>query len=106
MQSRQVRTESLTYTANSSLLVPIFPIQVREYEHDYECNKKLVDCREDKIARLEQLADGVMSESDFMAQERLAAQLERRAMQEKIDRHPEVTRFAMENMRLVEQLRR
>ncbi|GAQ87608.1 hypothetical protein KFL_003640100 [Klebsormidium nitens] len=79
---------------------------VREYEHDYECNKRLVDCREDKIARLEQLADGVLAESEFLVRERAAAQLERRAMQEKIDRHPEVTRFAMENMRLVEQLRR
>lgn len=79
---------------------------MREYEHDYECNKRLVDCREDKIARLEQLADGVLADADFLAQEREAAQLERRAMQEKIDRHPEVTRFAMENMRLVEQLRR
>lgn len=81
-------------------------IQVKQREDDSQCSKMLLRFREDKIRRLEALAAGMMSSDTYLRQENDFLMNELRLMQEKADRNPEITRFAMENIRLLEQLRR
>lgn len=81
-------------------------IQVKQREDDSQCSKMLLRFREDKIRRLEALAAGMMSSDIYLRQENDFLMNELRLMQEKADRNPEITRFAMENIRLLEQLRR
>jgi kinesin family protein 15 len=79
---------------------------VKQREDDNQCSKMLLRFREDKITRLEALSAGVTSADMYLRQERDWLMNELRLMQEKADRNPELTRFAMENIRLLEQLRR
>ncbi|KAG0605936.1 hypothetical protein M758_9G099600 [Ceratodon purpureus] len=79
---------------------------VKQREDDNQCSKMVLRFREDKIARLEALSAGTTSSDIYLRQERDWLMNELRLMQEKTDRNPELTRFAMENIRLLEQLRR
>lgn len=81
-------------------------MQVKQREDDGQCCKMLLRFREDKIRRLEALSSGMMSTDIYLRQENDFLMNELRLMQEKADRNPELTRFAMENIRLLEQLRR
>lgn len=80
--------------------------QVKQREDDNQCSKMLLRFREDKITRLEALSVGITSADMYLRQERDWLMSELRLIQEKADRNPELTRFAMENIRLLEQLRR
>ena len=62
--------------------------------------------REDKIRRLETLSKGLLSVDSYLAEEKNMLMEEIQLMREKVDRNPELTRFAMENIRLLDQLRR
>ncbi|KAK9750347.1 hypothetical protein RND81_02G189700 [Saponaria officinalis] len=61
--------------------------------------------REDKIHRMESLLGGVKL-VDAYAQEEMLLCEEIQMLQVKVDRNPEVTRFAVENIRFLEELRR
>ncbi|KAL5218738.1 hypothetical protein ABZP36_019422 [Zizania latifolia] len=62
--------------------------------------------REDRIKRLEQVASGKLSAEAHLLQEKEDLAKEVDALRGLLDRNPEVTRFAMENLQLKEELRR
>ncbi|BBM96977.1 kinesin family member 15 [Marchantia polymorpha subsp. ruderalis] len=79
---------------------------VHQREEDSQCSKMMLRFREDKIRRLEGVADGVLSAEYFYKEEQKSLMDELQLIRARIDRNPELTRFAMENIRLMEQLRR
>lgn len=62
--------------------------------------------REDKIQRMESFLGGSLPADSFLFEENRGLSEEIQLLQAKVDRHPEVTRFASENIRLLDQLRR
>jgi kinesin family protein 15 len=62
--------------------------------------------REDRIKRLEQLASGKLSAEAHLLQEKEELVKEIEALRSQLERNPEITRFAMENLQLKEELRR
>jgi len=62
--------------------------------------------REDKIHRLESQLAGSIPTDTFLQEENKALSDEIQILQSRLDRNPEVTRFAVENIRLLDQLRR
>jgi len=62
--------------------------------------------REDKIHRMESLLDGHLPPDSYLLEENNAQSEEIQLLQARIDKNPEVTRFALENIRLSDQLRR
>ncbi|XP_058076722.1 kinesin-like protein KIN-12F isoform X2 [Magnolia sinica] len=78
---------------------------VNQREEDAQRTKMLLRFREEKIRRLELLADGLFSADEYLMEENNALSEEIQLLQARIDRNPELTRFAMENIRLIEQLR-
>lgn len=62
--------------------------------------------REDKIQRMESLLGGSTPADAFLLEENRSLSDEIQLLQAKVDKNPEVTRFALENIRLLEQLRR
>ncbi|KAH8952526.1 hypothetical protein BDL97_09G089500 [Sphagnum fallax] len=79
---------------------------VKQREDDSQCSKMMLRFREDKIKRLESVANGFLSADAFLVQEKNALVEELQLVQGRLDRNPELTRFAMENICLLEQLRR
>lgn len=62
--------------------------------------------REDKIRRLESQLAGSIPTDTFLLEENKALSDEIQILQGKLDRNPEVTRFATENIRLIDELGR
>ncbi|CAN6322593.1 unnamed protein product [Urochloa humidicola] len=62
--------------------------------------------REEQIKRLEQVASGKLSAEAHLLQEKENLVKELQIMRSQLDRNPEVTKFAMENLQLKEELRR
>lgn len=81
-------------------------IQVRQREDDSQCSKMMLRFREDKIKRLESLSAGLLSADTYLMHEKNSLVEELQLTQAKVDRNPELTRFAMENIRLLDKLRR
>ncbi|XAR72869.1 Plus-end-directed kinesin ATPase [Bertholletia excelsa] len=79
---------------------------VRQREEDTRCTKMMLKFREDKIQRMESLVGGLKSADEYLREENKGLSEEIQLLQAKVDRNPEVTRFALENIRLLEQLRR
>uniref|UniRef100_F6HE33 Kinesin motor domain-containing protein n=1 Tax=Vitis vinifera TaxID=29760 RepID=F6HE33_VITVI len=74
-------------------------------EEDVQRTKMMLRFREEKIKRLELLSDGSMSADKYLMEENNALLEEVQLLQSRIERNPELTRFALENIRLLEQLR-
>lgn len=68
--------------------------------------KMMLRFREDKIRRLESRVAGSITADQFLQEDNKALSDEIQLLHGKIDQNPEVTRFAKENIRLQEQLRR
>lgn len=62
--------------------------------------------REDRIKRLEQVASGKLSAEAHLLQDKENLVKELEALRGQLDRNPEITKFAMENLQLKEELRR
>lgn len=62
--------------------------------------------REEKIQRMELLLGSNIPADSFLLEENRVLTEELQLLQAKIDKNPEVTRFALENIRLLDQLRR
>ena len=58
----------------------------------------LLKFREEKIKRLELLANGIISTDNYLIDENNALKEEIQQLQAKIDRNPEVTRFVTYNL--------
>lgn len=79
---------------------------MHQREADTQSGKMILRFREDKIRRLETLSKGLLSVDSYLVEEKNMLMEEIQLIQEKVDRNPELTRFAMENIRLLDQLRR
>lgn len=62
--------------------------------------------REERIKRLEQVASGKLSAEAHLLQEKENLVKELEVLRGQLDRNPEITKFAMENLQLKEELRR
>ncbi|XP_047980300.1 kinesin-like protein KIN-12D [Salvia hispanica] len=78
---------------------------VSQREEDTRCTKMMLKFREDKIQRMESLVGGLMSADDYLREENNALSEEIQLLQSRLDKNPEVTRFAAENIRLLDQVR-
>ncbi|KAL1535673.1 TRAFAC class myosin-kinesin ATPase superfamily [Salvia divinorum] len=79
---------------------------VQQYKHERECNAIIGQTREDKIARLESLMDGILPTEEFMEDEFLSLAHEHKILQEKYNNHPEVLRTQVEYKRVQDELER
>ncbi|KAF5745669.1 phragmoplast orienting kinesin 2 [Tripterygium wilfordii] len=78
---------------------------VRQREEDTRGTKMMLRFREDKIQRMESLLGGFLPPDSYLQEENRVLSEENHLLQSKLDKNPEVTRFALENIRLLEQLR-
>ncbi|KAM1066242.1 hypothetical protein ACFX1X_021953 [Malus domestica] len=78
---------------------------VCQREEDVGHNKVMLRFREDKIKRFELLTDGMLSAEKYLMEENKALLEEIQLLQARIDSNPELTRYAVENFRLLEQLK-
>ncbi|KAL6008760.1 hypothetical protein ACLOJK_021986 [Asimina triloba] len=78
---------------------------VNQREEDAQCTRMLLRFREEKIRKMEMLADGLFAADEYLIEENKFLSEEIQLLQARVDKNPEITRFAMENIRLIEQLR-
>ncbi|XAR56946.1 Plus-end-directed kinesin ATPase [Bertholletia excelsa] len=102
-----LRREKLAETALRTLEAEIEQMNrlANQREEDAQRVNMLLRLREEKIKRLELLADGLISADKYLMEECTMLKEENQLLQERIDRNPEVTRLALENIRLLDQLR-
>lgn len=79
-------------------------LQACQREEEAQCTKMILNFREEKIQKNELLVTGLISAEKYLMEENKALKEEIKLLRAKIDRNPEVTRFALENIRLLEQL--
>ncbi|KAF0935938.1 hypothetical protein E2562_036929 [Oryza meyeriana var. granulata] len=79
---------------------------VQQYKHERECNAVIAQIREEKIARLETLVDGILPTEELMHAEYLSLQDEHKILRQKYENHPEVLRAKIELERIQEELER
>ncbi|XP_062020518.1 kinesin-like protein KIN-12D [Rosa rugosa] len=79
---------------------------VCQREEDTRSTKMMLRFREDKIKKMESLLNGSIPAEAYLLDENRALSEEIQLLQAKLDKNPEVTRFAYENIRLLHQLRR
>ncbi|KAA3455606.1 phragmoplast orienting kinesin-1 isoform X2 [Gossypium australe] len=101
-----LRREKMAETANQKLEAEIEQMNrlVCQKEEDVQRTKMMLRFREEKIKNLESLATGLVSTEEYLMEENQALKAEIQLLRTKIDRNPELTRFALENIRLIEQL--
>ncbi|MCO5595931.1 hypothetical protein L7F22_049982 [Adiantum nelumboides] len=83
-----------------------FKCLVKQREEDTQRGKMMLRFREDKIKRMEAVLGGVISHETYLSNERDSLLEEVQILRARLERNPEVTRFAMENIRLQEELQR
>ncbi|KAI5074408.1 hypothetical protein GOP47_0010892 [Adiantum capillus-veneris] len=83
-----------------------FKCLVKQREEDTQRGKMMLRFREDKIKRMEALLGGLISPETYLSNERDSLLEEVQILRTRLERNPEVTRFAMENIRLQEELHR
>ncbi|XP_050231749.1 kinesin-like protein KIN-12D isoform X2 [Mercurialis annua] len=103
-----LRREQMAETCIKKLEAEIEQLNrlVRHREEETRSTKMMVRFREDKIQKMESLLSGSFPQDTYLLQENRALSEEIQLLQAKLDKNPEVTRFALENIRLLDQLRR
>ncbi|KAI3755534.1 hypothetical protein L1987_55337 [Smallanthus sonchifolius] len=103
-----LRREQMSETTIKQLEAEIEQLNclVRQREDDNKCTKMMLKFREDKIQRMESVLAGTIPADSYLLEENNMLSEEIQMLRAKVDRNPEVTRFALENIRLLEQLRR
>ncbi|KAJ4963751.1 hypothetical protein NE237_023690 [Protea cynaroides] len=103
-----LRREKMADTSIKQLEAEIEQLNrlVRQREEDTLRTKMMLKFREDKIRGIESLIGGLMPSDTYLLEENGALSKEIELLRAGIDKNPEVTRFAMENIRLLDQLRR
>ncbi|CAN4090790.1 unnamed protein product [Withania somnifera] len=99
--------ESELVPADGSQSCEKFKIQVpkiQQYKHERECNAIIGQKREDKIAHLESLMDGILPTEEFMEDETLSLTHEHKLLKEKYENHPEILSAKMELRRVQDEL--
>lgn len=79
-------------------------LQACEREEDARHSKMMLRSRDEKVKRLELLADGILSGEKYPVEENKALLEEIQMLQARPDGNPELTQYAVENSRLLEQL--
>lgn len=80
--------------------------QAKQREDEIQGLKMRLRFREAGIKRLESIASGKISAETHLLKEREEFLKEIEVLRAQVDRNQEVTRFAMENLRLKEEIRR
>ncbi|MQM04403.1 hypothetical protein Taro_037205 [Colocasia esculenta] len=78
---------------------------VLQMEADVQQTKMMLHLRDETIRRLELQEDGLVSGNEYLMEKNNTLTQEIEMLQDKIDTNPELTQFAMENIKLQEQLR-
>ena len=78
--------------------------QACQREEEAQQTKMMLRFREEKIKQLEMVVHGSLSSENYLMEENKALLAEIQLLRARIDRNPELTRFALENIRLHEQL--
>ncbi|CAL9129862.1 unnamed protein product [Musa textilis] len=79
---------------------------VHQREEESRSNKIMLKFQEDKICRMEKLSKGQVPIDLYLLEEKHALSEEVQLLRARVDRNPEVTRFALENVKLLDQLQR
>ncbi|KAJ9558986.1 hypothetical protein OSB04_013600 [Centaurea solstitialis] len=79
---------------------------LHQYKHERECNMIIGQIRDDKIARLESLMDGILSAEEFRDDELASLKHENMILKENYENHPEVLRKEIEFKRVQDELER
>ncbi|KAH7443327.1 hypothetical protein KP509_02G029400 [Ceratopteris richardii] len=79
---------------------------VRQREDDAQFNKMMLRFREDKIKRLEASLHALRTGEFHKSDDECGLKEELELVRSRVDKNPELTRFAMENIRLRDQLQR
>jgi kinesin family protein 15 len=91
----------VTYEVN----LPLWHLlQACQREEDAQHTKMMLRFREEKIKQLELLVHSKLSSEKYLMEENKALLEEIQLVRARTDRNPELTRFALENIRLHEQL--
>ncbi|KAM0906318.1 hypothetical protein ACQ4PT_016828 [Festuca glaucescens] len=80
--------------------------QVSQREEDTRCAKMTLKFREDKIHRMEALINNKLPAESYLLEDNKTLSQEIELLRAKVGKNPEVTRFALENIRLSNQLKR
>ncbi|CAN6338767.1 unnamed protein product [Urochloa humidicola] len=79
---------------------------VRQRETDTRSAKMMVKFRDEKIHRMDALLNNKLPEESYLLEENKTLSQEIELLRARLDKNPEVTRFALENIRLSSQLKR
>ncbi|PVH63148.1 hypothetical protein PAHAL_3G480200 [Panicum hallii] len=79
---------------------------VRQREHDTRSAKMMLKFRDEKIHRMDALVNKKLPAESYLLEENKTLSQEIDLLKERLDKNPEVTRFALENIRLSSQLKR
>lgn len=101
----QTFQESLQNVILFLLLTLISLLQVQQRDQNSQSARMILRFRDDKIRRLEGLVAGKIPVDNHLVEENKQLAEELKLVRTQIDRNPELTRFAMENIRLQEQVR-
>ncbi|XP_076911441.1 kinesin-like protein KIN-12B [Bidens hawaiensis] len=79
---------------------------LQQYKHERECNLIIGQIRDDKIARLESLMDGILTAEEFKDNELVSLKNDNKILKENYVNHPEVLRTEIEFQRFQDELER
>ncbi|XP_057861101.1 kinesin-like protein KIN-12D isoform X2 [Cryptomeria japonica] len=101
---RELQSERLS--KHLSTEIEYLQCLVRQREDETQCSRMLLRFREEKISKMESAVGGSISSATILSEENKALKEEVKLLRGRIDRNPELIRFAMENIKLIEQIRR
>lgn len=103
-----LRRESIAETTVRQLEAEIEHLNrlVSQREEDTRCAKMALKFREDKIHRMEALVHSKLPAESYLVEDNKALSQEIELLRARVEKNPEVTRFALENIRLSDQLKR
>ena len=80
--------------------------KVKQREDDTRSAKMMLKFRDEKIHRMDALVNNKLSAESYLLQENKTLSQEVELLRARMDKNPEVTRFALENIRLSSQLKK
>ncbi|KAG8658950.1 hypothetical protein MANES_03G210501v8 [Manihot esculenta] len=101
-----LRREKMAETALRKLEAEIDHVKQFAFQKEEELKRTrmILRFREEKIKQLEILVDGALPVDHYLTEENKALKEEILQLQARIEKNPELTRFALENLKLLEQL--
>ncbi|KAM7253486.1 hypothetical protein ACFE04_021640 [Oxalis oulophora] len=79
---------------------------VCQREEESKSSKMMLRFREDKIHRLESIVNGSLPLDSYLMEENKVLTQEIELLQSKVEKNPKVTQFALDNIRLINQVKR